>query len=219
MAPETELKGNRYSMDGSYDMPKDYDFPVSSELLWPEGKLLQLQYLGCSSHLGDTHLRGKTHIVYLLPRELVIAVETESEMNPPWEPEGMGDLYRFYTGGTKEAVAYDAKGITRVELKLSAMATEMGIWATDRNGRTKKVFVTYGMGIPNTFVDLAARSVQLGIGSPRPDGFFRRRGMTEYANQLLYREVEKQFRRAAPQAEVVLTGHHMSPEEFRRVIR
>jgi len=205
--------GNRYSMDSSYDMPKNYDFPIEGDLLWPSGKLLQLQEFRFSSDFREKH-----HIIFLFPRQIVIAEQTESEKNVPWGFQDAGELYRYYTGGTRNEQAYGALDIARVELGLSTITTYVGIWISDSRGKNKRVFRAYGMGTPNSFVDLAERSVHQGIGRLRSDGLVKVRGINEYRNQLLHREIEQQFRRAAPQAEIVLKGEQMSPEDFHRVV-
>ncbi len=209
--------GNRYSMDGSVDLPVDFDLPIDSQSLWPQGKRLQLQWLGSSEQPGQSPLATPRHIVYLHPDRLVIAVEAEPEKNVPWGPDSCGNPYRFYSGGTKDERVHAATRISKVELNRS-WNPRFAIWVKDDDWRPRLAFIAYGIGTPTTFAELARRSIELGIGKPRPSGMFRVRGAEWYSQQLLYKDIETKFRKVAPQAEVVLKGDHMSIEDFRRVV-
>jgi len=109
----------------------------------------------------------------------------------------------------------------------------------ERNVRVAKVtlsFVCYFLSIlfprrthPST--DLAERAIEIPllvilyhgrrprvavlVGKPSHK-LLKEKEINVYRSQLLYREVERQFRRAAPQVEIALVGEHMPEEDFRR---
>jgi hypothetical protein len=205
--------GGTYSIDGSYDLVWDGRFPIDGNLLWPKGRLLQLQRLAFSSHLLE-----RRHIIFLTPGKLVIAEQTKADPDLPYGVLDDGKGYRFYTLGTRNEKEYDSASISKVELGRSLNNMGIGIWTWDDRRRSKKIFKAHGMGVPKALEDVADESIRQGIARPTPK-FLEEKEINVFRSQLLYREVERQLRRVAPQAEIVLVGEHMPEEDFRRIIR
>jgi len=200
-------------MDGSYDLIWNLKFPIDGDKLWPKGILLQLQRLAFSSHF-----REKRHIIILARGRLVIAEQTTADPDLPYGILDDGEAYRFYTGGTRNDKVYDSARITKVELGLSLANMGIGIWARNDMGKEKRIFKSQGIGMPKTLKDVADESIRQGIGRPRHK-LLKLKEINVFRSQLLYREVERQFRRTAPQADVILIGDHMPEEDFRRIMK
>ncbi len=205
--------GNRYSMDGSYELNWDKRFPVDGDTLWPVGKLLQLQRFSFSSSF-----REKRHIVMLTSGELVVAEQPERDPDLPWGVLDDGSGYRFYNGELRNEEHYDTGNLTKLELMNTLANQGIGIWATNEAGKSKRVFRSQGIGASKVLNDIVEESLRQGVGKPVPT-LIPEKGVRVFRQQLLYRIVERQFRKTAPQIEVVLMGEQMPEEDFHRIIR
>ena len=201
--------GNRYSIDGSYDLLRDHKYPVDGGALWPKGKLLQLQRLAFSSHF-----REKRHIIFLLPDKLVIAEQTSPDPDLPWGILNDGSGYRFYTGPTHNGQEYGVSSIVKLDLGIGVVA----IWIENEQGKAKKIFRAHGIGMPRVVEDLADESIRQGIGRPSPK-IIKMKEENVYQQQLLIRVIESQFRMRSPHAEINLLGEQMPEETFRRILK
>jgi hypothetical protein len=200
-------------MDGSYEFVWDKRFPANGDSLWPNGKLLQLQRFGFSSSF-----REKRHIVVLTPMKLVIAEQPERDPDLPWGVLDDGSGYRFYNGELKNEEDFDTANLTKLELMSTLANQGIGIWAQNDVGKSKRVFRAQVMTLSKVLKDVAEESLAQGIGKPG-HSLIPEKGVAILRRQLLHREVERQFKKAAPQIEVVLLGEQMPEEDFRRIIK
>lgn len=206
-------EGNHYSMDGSYELNWDKRFPIDGDSLWPAGKLLQLQRFSFSSSF-----REKRHIVILTSRGLVIAEQPKRDPDLPWGILDDGSGYRFYNGELRNEEHYDTSNLTKLELMSTLANQGIEIWARNEAGKSKRVFRAQVMAMSKALKDVAEESLRQRIGKPIPELKPEKYAFV-FRQQLLYRVVERQFRKAAPQIEVVLMGEQMPEEDFRRIIK
>jgi hypothetical protein len=191
-------------------------FPVSSESLWPEGKLAQLQ-----EFMGDTMIVARRTVVLLTKERLTIAKREDSEEDsePVSNQDQYGKIgYEFYEGGLTEVCSYAVERIAKVELSPSVFRTPIAIWIADDDGMTSRVFKADSVGIPETFIEFSREIARQHILLTGPE-VWNDRSVVRFAMQLLARELERQFRRVSPQAVIELKGNVMSEEDFRRIIR
>ncbi len=205
--------GNRYSTDGSYDFSWDRKFPVDGSLLWPKGTCLQLQRLAFSSHF-----RERLHIVFLFTDKLVISEQTEPDPDLPLGILNDGSGYRFYSGGLFNSREYNVSSIEKVELGLTAVTMGLAIWTRNESGKTKRIFKSQGIGIPQVIEDVADESLRQKIVEPSPR-LLKTKEVGVYRTQLLYRILERQFRKCSPRAGIDLVGEQMPEEDFMRLLK
>lgn len=207
--------GNRYSTDGSYDFSWDHTFPVDGDILWPKGKLLQLQRLR-----WNAHFRERSLVVSLFPDELEIGELDDPELDSPSsdQPPSDWEFYRFYSGEIVNGQSYDVSSIEKIELGLSWVTWGIAIWVRGERGKAKRVLKAGDTGVPKVIKEVADESVRQGVGRPSPK-LVKPREMYLYRRQLLHRIIERQFRRCASCVEMSLVGEHMPEEVFRRIVR
>ena len=206
-------EGNRYSMDGSYELNWDKRFPIDGDSLWPAGKLLQLQRFSFSSNF-----RYKRHIVILTSKKLLVAEQPERDPDLPRTELDDGSGYRFHNGELTNEQDYDTINLTKLELMNTLANQGIGIWVADETGKSKRVFRAQVMAMSKVLKDVAEESLGQGIGKPS-HRLIPGKDVFVFRQQLLYRVVERQFRKAAPQIEIVLMGEQMPEEDFRRIIK
>jgi len=206
--------GNRYSVDGSYDLVWDGRFPVDGDLLWPNDVLLQLRHFAFSSHFIE-----RRHILTLTSNRLTIAEESKPEDDESFDVLDMGEGYRFLVGVMENERSYEPWGVTRVELLRSIVSQGIGIYVQDERRQSKKVFRAQEVGISMAIVDVADAYLRKQGVEILGDRQTQRKEVYEFRGRLMYREIERQFRRVAPQAEFVLKGNHLPLESFQQVIR
>jgi hypothetical protein len=166
--------------------------------------------------LFSSNFLERRHILILTSDRLTIAEEPE----PAEEPDmlDIGDGYRFYNGELMNERSYEPWRVARVELLRTLASQGIGVSVQDEQGKPKKVFRAQEVGLSNAMIKVADACLQQGIVSPKhrlnpgKEAFVLR-------HQLMYREIERQFRRVAPQAEFVLKGDHLPAEVFQRVVR
>jgi len=210
-------QGNRYSMDGSYDLAWDRTFPIDGDRLWPSGKLLQLQRMAFSSHF-----RERRHIILLTSRKLIVAEQPVRDPDLPWGILNDGSGYRFYNGDLREQVEYNTTSLTKLELRDSSVGHGLEIWALTDATKAKRVFWAKAIASSKVLKDLADESIRQGIASPNPSPnplLAPMKGRAIFERQLLDKILERQFKRAAPGVEVTQHEDQMPDEDFRRIIK
>jgi hypothetical protein len=200
-------------MDGSYELNWEKRFPLDVDSLWPVGKLLQLQRFSFSSSF-----REKRHIVILTPRGLVVAEQPERDPDLPWGVLDDGSGYRFYNGELRNEEHYDNGNLTKLELMNTLANQGIGIWAKNDGGKSKRVFRAQGIGASKVLNDVVAESLRQGVAKLVPK-LALEKGVFVLRQQLLYRIIERQFRKVGPHMEVILTGDQLPEEEFRGIIK
>ena len=129
-----------------------------------------------------------------------------------------GSGYRFYNGELRNEQDYDTSNLAKLELMSTLANQGIGIWARNEVGKPKRVFRAQVMAMSKVLKDVAEESLRQGIAKPSPK-LTHGKDAFVFRHQLLYRVVERQFRKAAPQIEVVLMGERMPEEDFRRIIK
>lgn len=208
-------RGNKYSTDGSYDFQWDHTFPVDGDILWPKGKLLQLQRLR-----WNAHFRERNYVVSLFPDELVIGELEDPELDSPWTdqlPFGW-EFYRFYCGELVNEQSFDVSNIEKIELGLAWVTWGITIWARREGDKAKRVLKAGDTEVPRVIKEVADESVRQGVAQPAPK-LVRNREMYLFQRQLLHRTIERQFQRCASHVEIDLVGEHMPEEVFRRIVK
>ena len=204
--------GNRYSTDGSYDLLWDRRFPIDGDRLWPSGRLLQLQRLQFSAPI-----REPRHIIILTKERLTIA-EQLADVDPPWGLLDDGNGYRFYNGELKNEHVFDNTSIVKVALMNSFSDTGLAIRVNTDEGKTNKVFRSYGIGLSRVQLDVMDESIRKGVVDPG-HALIPQKALYKFHYRFVYRQLERQFRRGVPQAEYVLKGDIMPLEDFARIVR
>lgn len=121
-------------------------------------------------------------------------------------------VYDFYNGPIREVRSVDTKEITRVAISTSLLHNFLVVWAKGSKGRDRRILYLESppSGIPRTIFSLVDQGMKRGILGPHRGTGLR---------AVFAREIERQFRRAAPQANVTLRGQQMPEEIFRKLVR
>jgi hypothetical protein len=105
-----------------------------------------------------------------------------------------------------------------VELSTSVMTESVAVWVQGADGVVLRALKGTIMGLPSTVTNLVEAGV--GRGIIPPDG---RQLTTEKLRSIgirvLVAEISKQFRKAAPQAEIRIRGELLSEDVQGRLIR
>lgn len=199
------------SADRSGQASNKQAFPLDGDSLWPKSKLLQL----------DIAIFKKRTIVILTKERLTIAEEEEVDDDSEAlasNEAAMNMGYEFYDGRLLGESSYPALGIVKVALSPSILHTPIAIWVADDSGKASKVFKADAMGIPRSFMGIAKEAAKQGVLTEVTEWWDDRK-IAFFAREILAKELERQFRRAAPQVEIEFRGGHLSDYDFRRLIR
>lgn len=184
--------------------------PVNDNFLWPSERLLQIQRLN-AGEVKRLSLRPREYILFLTRDEFTVAEMLDKEPKPLIHVSDEPPLYEFYAGPTKVVSSYSTKDITKVVVSTSLLHNFMSIWVRTPGVRPRKVLCLETFpGIPRIISDLVNEGIKKGIlGSNRGVGL----------RAFFVREIEKQFRRAAPQADIILLGQQLSEETFHMLVQ
>ena len=190
---------------------REMTLPVDGESLWPPGRLLQIQYLN-PGEVKRISLRPRNYALILTQSEFTIAEQIGAEPMPLIYVGDEPFCYDFYDGPITEVTAVDAKDITKVLISTSLLHNFMSVSAKTPRGRARKILCLESppIGIPRTILNLVSEGIRSGILGPHRPAALR---------AVFVREIERQFRRAAPQAEIVLGGQQLSDGVFRKLVR
>jgi hypothetical protein len=183
--------------------------PINGDALWPPDRFLQIQRLN-PGEVKRLSLRPRAYMLFLTRDEFTIAERADKEPMPLVYVSDEPPLYEFYMGPTRNVSSYGTRGITKVVVSTSLLHNFMSIWVRTPGERARKVLCLETFtGIPRTISDLVNEGIRNGIlGSNRGVGL----------RAVFVREIERQFRRAAPQADVILRGQQLSEETFRKLV-
>ena len=188
----------------------DIGLPVNDDFLWPPDKLLQIQRLN-PGEIKRLSLRPRDYVLVLTRDEFTVAEMLAKEPKLLIYVSDEPQLYEFYAGPTKVISSFRTRDFTRVVVSTSLLHNFVSIWVRTPGTRARKVLCleTFA-GIPRTISDLVNEGIRKGIlGSDRRVGL----------RAVFVREIERQFRRAAPQADIILRGQQLSEETFRKLVQ
>lgn len=179
---------------------KSSRLPVKEANLWPPGELLRLEGL---KYLGQSHAEG-----------IPVAVLTQNELRiwtaiaPSGEP---GRGYGFDMPICENITRIPTSDITRVAISHWGVTTVLRVWARVA-GRTRRILKMYFVeDLPSSIVELVQTAFNQGVVKP---GILN----VTYMHRFFEWELERQFKRAAPNATVVLRGRNRSGEDFSRLV-
>lgn len=190
---------------------REMTLPIDGDALWPQGKLLQIEYLN-PGEVKRLSLRPRVYFVFLTRSQFTIAEQLNPEPMPLIRVSDEPLAYDFYDGPYAEVCSVDASEITKVIVSQSLLHNFMVVWARGPKGRNRRILCLESRpwGIPRTIFSLVDEGIRRGILGPH-----RATGL----RAVFVREIERQFRRAAPQAEIILRGQQMPEEIFRKLVR
>jgi hypothetical protein len=190
---------------------REMTLPVDGDTLWPQGKLLQIQHLN-PGEVKRLSLKSRVYLVLLTRGQFTIAEQLNPEAMPLIRVSEEPLAYDFYDGPLREVHSLDTKEITRVAISTSLLHNFMVVWARGPKGQKKRILCleSHPSGIPHTIFSLVDEGMKRGILGPH-----RATGL----RAVFAREIERQFRRAAPQADITLRGQRMPEEIFRKLVR
>jgi len=211
-------EGNEYSVDGSYNLEWNHEFPVDGDLLWPSGKLLQLQWLLTVGEVAAEATEWR-HIFILERNKAIVADASEGCPFSLYDFHS-GKGYKFCAGAMTRVREFSTVDIERVVLKISAGESRFSIRVREGLAGKAKTYAFYNCPPSRALYDIAKASIVTKMIAPKPR-LTRTRVAEErlLMRQLLFREMQRQFRRAAPGAEIVLKGNHMPEEDFLRIVK
>jgi len=190
---------------------REITLPVDGDTLWPQGKLLQIQYLN-PGEVKRLSLRPRRYLLFLTRSQFTIAEQLNEEPMPLILASDEPIAYDFYDGPLREVSSFSTMEITRLAISTSLLHNFMVIWAKGPKGRDRRILCleTPPYGIPCTILRLVDEGIRKGILGPH-----RATGV----RAVFVREIERQFHRAAPQAEIVLSGQQLPEDVFRKLVQ
>lgn len=186
---------------------RDWDLPLRSRDLWPDGQLLQLRGFKW----------GSSSIVILTEEELVVGEEGRplSVKEDEIEIDGMSRFggYAFYLGQIAESVKYEPHQISRVRICPDSVFIKLTIWLTEPGKRERVVFRGDGFDNPFTLSVLALKGMQKRILDPK-------RSIRRHARILMAHQIEAQVKKIAPQASIVVkTRRGLDAEQVSHLVK
>lgn len=184
--------------------------PVSEEALWPPGELL---------HLGGYERVGwpsSYRVASLTMEELLVSVPKASEVDVDDMPLDQIDLeegYTFEGPNLKYSLRYQTSDITRVVISHWGVTSVLEVWIrTPERGKKKVLSMSFVEDFPRSLVVLARKVREQGTAN-------RVNWALQNERKIFDKELERQFRRAAPNASVVLKGRSISDEDFSWIVK
>ena len=213
------IGGNRYSTDESYELVWDGDFPIDGTLLWPKGRLLQLQWL---MTLGEvmSEFAGEIRNMLILDKTRLTIARQGDDCPFSYTEFYDGGAYEFCTGGMTPMSSHDAVSITRLRLKMGMDGQKRIGVSLEGDSMKKYAYGFYNLPVSKAIWHVGEASIKTVIVAPTPRTLLTRKmEKRRFMEQLMCREIERQFHKAAPQAEIAMEGIHMPKEVFQRIVR
>jgi hypothetical protein len=211
-------EGNEYSVDGSYDLAWNHDFPIEGDRLWPSGRLLQLQWLLTIADVASEAVEWM-HL-FILEKTRAIVADAGKDCPFSLSDFHLGNGYKFCTGTMTRAREFSTMDIAQVMLEISTGEQRLSVKVKEGLAEKAKTYSFYNFPPSRALYDLAKSSISAGIIAPTPKLSQTRAGEERLlVKQLMFREIQRQFKRAAPNAEIVLKGNHMPEGDFRRIVK
>ncbi len=181
------------------------ELPAEESSLWPEGKLLQIEAI-CER---------------LTQKDSTVLILTNNRLTLGQRPMPSGDdivCYPFHEDQLAGERTYEAMRISRIAMAPSFLREPLSIWVRDDSGHEERIVKASMIGLPRTIVNVTKEGIRQ-AAIPSNGRQWTPERVNTVCLQLLVKEMERQFRSAAPQAEIEVKGDQMDDGVFRKLVK